>query len=166
MSRLKYLENLDLKSVPNDVLKAIARAEDVNVGFQIAPMIDVVFVIMLFFMVMAGAVKTERLMITALPGPQGEFHSGVPEEILISVSDDGAISLNDEELVAAGQTDFRRLKMTLAALSSNAARHNEKVLVTVESDDAARYQCIIDVMNALTAARLGNVTFTVGHDEP
>lgn len=28
MSRLKYLENLDLKQVPNDVLKAIARAVD------------------------------------------------------------------------------------------------------------------------------------------
>ena len=31
-----------------------------NFGFQIAPMIDVVFVIMLFFMVMAGAVKVEN----------------------------------------------------------------------------------------------------------
>ena len=31
-----------------------------NLGFQIAPMIDVVFVIMLFFMVMAGAVKVEN----------------------------------------------------------------------------------------------------------
>ena len=32
---------------------------DGTLGFQIAPMIDVVFVIMLFFMVMAGAVKVE-----------------------------------------------------------------------------------------------------------
>ena len=31
-----------------------------DVGFQIAPMIDVVFVIMLFFIVMAGAVKVEH----------------------------------------------------------------------------------------------------------
>ena len=34
--------------------------KDAELGFQIAPMIDVVFVIMLFFMVMAGSVKTER----------------------------------------------------------------------------------------------------------
>ena len=33
---------------------------DGNVGFQIAPMIDVVFVIMLFFMLMAGSVKVEK----------------------------------------------------------------------------------------------------------
>ena len=37
-------------------------------GFQIAPMIDVVFVIMLFFMVMAGAVKVENELNTQLPG--------------------------------------------------------------------------------------------------
>ena len=39
-----------------------------DVGFQIAPMIDVVFVIMLFFMVMAGAVKVEHELKTTLPG--------------------------------------------------------------------------------------------------
>ena len=37
-----------------------------NLGFQIAPMIDVVFVIMLFFMVMAGAVKVENELNTQL----------------------------------------------------------------------------------------------------
>ena len=39
-----------------------------TVGFQIAPMIDVVFVIMLFFMVMAGAVKVEKELNVTLPG--------------------------------------------------------------------------------------------------
>ena len=43
-----------------------------NLGFQIAPMIDVVFVIMLFFMVMAGAVKVERELNTKLPGHRGD----------------------------------------------------------------------------------------------
>jgi len=40
---------------------------DAAPGFQIAPMIDVVFVIMLFFMVMAGAVKVEHELKTTLP---------------------------------------------------------------------------------------------------
>ena len=33
---------------------------EVHLGFQIAPMVDVVFVIMLFFMVLAGSVKVEN----------------------------------------------------------------------------------------------------------
>jgi len=38
-------------------MKQRQESADAPPGFQIAPMIDVVFVIMLFFMVMAGAVK-------------------------------------------------------------------------------------------------------------
>ena len=49
-------------------MKRIEDTENINLGFQIAPMIDVVFVIMLFFMVMAGAVKVEHELKTALPG--------------------------------------------------------------------------------------------------
>ena len=41
---------------------------EINLGFQIAPMIDVVFVILLFFMVMAGAVQVENAHNTKLPG--------------------------------------------------------------------------------------------------
>ena len=40
--------------------KRTIETDQLVMGFQIAPMIDVVFVIMLFFMVMAGAVKVER----------------------------------------------------------------------------------------------------------
>ena len=49
-------------------MKRIEDTDNPNMGFQIAPMIDVVFVIMLFFMVMAGAVKVEHELKTALPG--------------------------------------------------------------------------------------------------
>jgi len=41
-------------------MKQKPETADASPGFQIAPMIDVVFVIMLFFMVMAGAVKVEH----------------------------------------------------------------------------------------------------------
>ena len=48
-------------------------SNDGNFGFQIAPMIDVVFVIMLFFMVMAGAVKVENELNTQLPGTRRDL---------------------------------------------------------------------------------------------
>ena len=49
-------------------MKQKPESPDAAPGFQIAPMIDVVFVIMLFFMVMAGAVKVEHELKTTLPG--------------------------------------------------------------------------------------------------
>ena len=50
--------------------------QDAEVGFQIAPMIDVVFVIMLFFMVQAGdrQVETELKMKLPLPLKPSKMH--------------------------------------------------------------------------------------------
>ena len=68
-----------------------------NLGFQIAPMIDVVFVIMLFFMVMAGAVKVENELNTQLPGTaETSSSTDFVDEQIISISDGGEISLNEE----------------------------------------------------------------------
>jgi len=44
--------------------------EAVNLGFQIAPMIDVVFVIMLFFMVMAGSREGRKRAQAATAGDE------------------------------------------------------------------------------------------------
>ena len=41
---------------------------EVNLGFQIAPMIDVVFVILLFFIVQASDIQVENAHVTKLPG--------------------------------------------------------------------------------------------------
>jgi biopolymer transport protein ExbD len=66
-----------------------------DAGFQIAPMIDVVFVIMLFFMVMAGAVKVEHELKTTLPGnAETAKETEMPDEITIGVAENGAITIN------------------------------------------------------------------------
>src|SRR6187402_1003633 len=75
-------------------------AEPVHLGFQIAPMIDVVFVIMLFFMVMAGAVKVEMILNTTLPGaavPDRADEPVPPDEIVVLIAEDGTVTMNEEE---------------------------------------------------------------------
>jgi len=66
---------------------------DAAPGFQIAPMIDVVFVIMLFFMVMAGAVKVEHELKTTLPGnAETAKETDLPDEVTIGVSETGEVT--------------------------------------------------------------------------
>jgi biopolymer transport protein ExbD len=133
-------------------------------GFQIAPMIDVVFVIMLFFMVMAGAIRAERHLVTALPSPALE--TGVPDEIVIEISDDGYIALNEEEVAIGADTALKQLYMQLDNLQRDAvARGGQPILVTIQADEQARYQRIVDVLNVLARAGMTNVTFTVGAEE-
>src|SRR6201995_3634332 len=86
-------------------------------GFQIAPMIDVVFVIMLFFMVMAGAVERENELKTTLPG-SAETSNSVEfvDEQVIAVSDTGEVALNDEPFDTPGSKELPQLTATLMRL--------------------------------------------------
>jgi biopolymer transport protein ExbD len=134
-------------------------------GFQIAPMIDVVFVIMLFFMVMAGAVKVERELNTTLPGStEAPAGTDFVDEIFIAISEDGEVSLNDEPFDSPESATLPRLRDTLLRLKQNADNAKTTAVVTVVSDPNARYSRTIHVLDALAVAKIETVTFTVAED--
>jgi biopolymer transport protein ExbD len=146
-------------------MKPFTQEDEGTLGFQIAPMIDVVFVIMLFFMVMAGAVKVENELSTKLPGsaeasPAAEFN----DETIIGISDEGEVSLNDEPFDTPESSDLPQLRATLMRLKENADSAKQPAVVTIVSDAHAKYSRTIDVLNALAAAKILNVTFNVNED--
>ena len=137
-----------------------------NVGFQIAPMIDVVFVIMLFFMVMAGAVKVENELNTTLPGSADTSTStDFVDEQIITIAEDGGVALNDEPLDDNKSALMPQLTGTLMRLKQTSDAAKSQLAVTIASEPAAKYGRAIDVLNALAAAKIDNVTFTVNEDE-
>lgn len=137
-----------------------------SVGFQIAPMIDVVFVIMLFFMVMAGAVKVEKELNTTLPGTaETSSSSDFVDEQIISISDAGEITLNEEPYDSPTSHDLPQLKGVLMRLKQNADAAKTPTVVTIISDPAAKYSRTVDVLDALAVAQISNVTFTVSEEE-
>lgn len=144
----------------------IAPHRDGDIGFQIAPMIDVVFVIMLFFMVMAGSVKVEKELNSQLPG-NAETSGAVEfvDEQVITITEAGEIALNDEPLSPAGDLRMDRLKATLTRLKEASDQAKSPTLVTVVSEPAAKYSRTIDVLNALAVSGISNVTFTVTEEE-
>jgi biopolymer transport protein ExbD len=137
-----------------------------NVGFQIAPMIDVVFVIMLFFMVMAGAVKIENELNTQLPGTAATSTStDFVDEQIITISDIGEVSLNDEPFDTPQSKELPQLRGTLMRLKQNADAAKTPAVVTIISDEQAKYSRTVDVLDALAVAKIDNVTFTVAEEE-
>jgi len=142
--------------------------DQVNMGFQIAPMIDVVFVIMLFFMVMAGAVKVERELKTTLPGmapPVATEEPQPPDEIMVTVEETGVVTLNEEEFDTPENKVLPNFTATLMRLKQEADNRNAKVMVTIQAEEQARYERVIDVLNSMAKAKISNVTFTVGGDD-
>lgn len=142
-------------------------SSEVNLGFQIAPMIDVVFVILLYFMVMAGDLQVEKAHVTKLPGSVEETKEPVnlPDEIAIRIEDDGQVYLNDDPLDTPESRDLLDLTGTLVQLRTSSDSTNTKVLVTIYANELAKYQRVIYVLDALTRAKIGNVTFQAGAPE-
>ena len=136
-------------------------------GFQIAPMIDVVFVIMLFFMVMAGAVKVENELNTTLPGSISESTSASNEfvdEITITIAENGEVALNDEPFDSPTSHEMKQLRDTLMRLKQNAGNAHTPTVVTIVSEPQAKYHRTVAVLDALAAAKIDTVTFNVSDD--
>ncbi len=137
-----------------------------TLGFQIAPMIDVVFVIMLFFMVMAGAVKVERELNTQLPGnAETSNATEFVDEQVITISEAGEVALNDEPMDTPASREMPSLKATLIRLKKASDEAKSPCMVTVVSEPSAKYSRTVDVLDALSVAGITNVTFTVGDEE-
>jgi biopolymer transport protein ExbD len=129
-------------------------------------MIDVVFVIMLFFMLMAGSVKVEKELNTKLPGvAETSAPTDFVDEQIIAISPQGDITLNDEPFDSVSSTDLPQLKATLTRLKQAGDAAKSPVLITIISDPQAKYSRTINVLDALSVVGLGNVTFTVSEED-
>lgn len=147
-------------------MKTISDSDGPHLGFQIAPMIDVVFVIMLFFMVMAGAMKMEGILPARLPGIPVDGNVKSPDhEVMLGVGEDGTITLNGESFDSSASKDLPALTATLQRLKALTDRNHDRVLVSVTAEPDARYERICDVLNAVTKASIADITFTVDREE-
>jgi biopolymer transport protein ExbD len=137
---------------------------EVNLGFQIAPMIDVVFVILLYFMVMAGDIQVEKAHNTKLPGTveQTDKPVNLPDEIAIRIEDDGQVLLNDDPLDDPVIHTLPELTGNLIQLKTSSTASGSEMLVTIYANELAKYQRVIEVLDALTRAQVSNVTFQAG----
>ena len=137
-----------------------------DAGFQIAPMIDVVFVIMLFFMVMAGAVKVEHELKTTLPGnAETAKETEMPDEITIGVSENGAITINEDPVGQPNDKTLEGLYNEMMKMATAAKQSKTKLLITVQAEEAAKYDRVINVLDVLARADIPNVTFAVAEPE-
>jgi|LakMenEpi13Jul12_1017406.scaffolds.fasta_scaffold15669_1 biopolymer transport protein ExbD len=139
---------------------------EVNIGFQIAPMIDVVFVILLFFIVSASDIQVENAHVTKLPGTvETQSDTPMPDEIAISIEDDGQVFLNDDPLDTPEAKMLPELASNLNQLRESSEASKSEVLVTIYANELARYERVVDVLDAMSRAKITNVSFQAGSPE-
>jgi biopolymer transport protein ExbD len=137
-----------------------------DVGFQIAPMIDVVFVILVFFMSLAAQIRIEQILQTRLPGlAVASTTTEFVDEQILQVGQDGEVTLNDESFDSPDSRGLPQLTNTLGQLQASSDAAKSKLVVTLISHPDSPYYRTIDVLNALAVAGVTNVTFTADEEQ-
>lgn len=129
-------------------------SEDQEIGFQIAPMVDVVFVLLLFFMATAGSQVVTRELSTNLPGSQPSRLAVVPIEVAIDAQ--GLVRLNGQVIDKVGGHDLPELQ---AWFEKTLARFGDRDPVIIRPDPSTPHARVIDVLNTASRAGVKKITF-------
>ena len=127
-------------------------AVDVN----LTPLIDVVFLLLIFFMVSTSFTKETHLSID-LPEAQGEASADAVEQIEILINESGVYTINARQLV---DTDIGTLKSAIRQMSSG----DTSMPMVITADAQTPHQAVVRAMDA--AGQMGFVHLSITTMQP
>jgi len=126
-------------------------------GIQLAPMIDIVFLLLIFFIVTWQFSRSETELNVSVPTAEEGAELTRPKgEIIINVLGDGVIR------VEGSTVDLPQLHDKLAAI----ARQFENQPVRIRGDGSVAYQRIVEVIDTCQKAGIWNISFATQRPTP
>ena len=126
---------------------------------NITPLIDVVFLLLIFFMVSTTFERESQIQIE-LPRASGEEFPEVPPKYLdIVVDREGTFYVNQQEVV---NTEVETLKRAI----TKAAMDQQDLPVIITADALTPHQAVITVMDAASQLGYLRITFAARQPEP
>jgi len=129
---------------------------------SMAPLIDVAFLLLIFFLVTTTLQKQEADLALALPGLATiESEPVKVDQMLVQIMIDGSILVN-KELVESepGNRDLPNLTDRLTRYAAAADISGSEPMVIIDCHEEAFEQRFIDVLNACAKATIKNVSLT------
>lgn len=127
------------------------------VEINLAPLIDVVFLLLIFFMVSTTFKDDSRLRVQ-LPHAQGEEAQAQEQVIRIVIDRAGRFFIDDREV-----TDPKT--QTLVKLLSERRGEDPNLPVLIQADAATPHQAVITAMDAASQAGLTRIAFAATRDQ-
>lgn len=144
----------------------MARKSDIldsNDKVSLLPMIDIVFLLLTYFIMTSALIKEEGDLGVQLPvDSQSQTDSEPPLEAIISIMPDGEIQMNMQPMDNFASRDMPQLTEALRRLKSSADASGLDTVVTIQADDESPHQRSVDALNACAAASIRMVTFGDG----
>ena len=121
-------------------------------GINLTPLIDVMFNLILFFMVATRFSEMEREIDVQVPQvAEAKPMTSPPQEIVVNIQDDGSVMLHGDPV------SLVQLSTTLR----EARERYEDQSVLIRGDGRAVYQYVADVMSACTEAGIRHLNLGV-----
>jgi biopolymer transport protein ExbD len=132
------------------------RSEPVTVAFQIAPMVDILLVLLCFFVVTWSMARKENELDVRVPSAQaGQESNPVVNQTVLNVKADGSIVWDRKPITRDALLE--RLK-SLAALFPDYA-------IILRGDVKTDYDHIVQVLDTCRQAGIWNVAFATSKSE-
>jgi len=116
-----------------------------EIDLNLTPLIDVVFLLLIFFMVSTTFEKTAKLKID-LPEASAKVTSSNDKKIVVGIDTKGNYYVNDRQLV---NTQVKTLKLALLKLSGS----DKTMPIVLRADAKTPHQAVVRVMDA--ASQIG-----------
>mgnify|MGYP001591636522 CR=1 FL=1 len=129
-------------------MKIQSRDPAADLALNLAPMIDVVFLLLIFFMVATTFAEKEKELSLDLPAAEsGEVAADPIDEIVVNILADGTLRVDGRDHDRA----------SLRELFVQAARRNPETPVTIRGDRVSQLQVVTDVMDVCRVSGLVDI---------
>jgi biopolymer transport protein ExbD len=126
-------------------------------AFQLAPMIDIVFLLLIFFIVTWQFSRSEMDLKVKVPtSTEGQEPHRNYNEIIINVRDSGEMLVDGENLTE--EQLFAKLKVI--------SRVNENQPVRLRADADASWQTMVEVIDIVERGGIWNISFATQRPAP
>ena len=125
------------------------RKEKPEVQVNLTPLIDIVFLLLIFFMV-STSFKKETQIKLELPKASVEPLEETPESLEISIDQEGRFFVNGKALV---NVSIDTLKLAIGPI----IKENKNIPVVVSADAKTPYQSVITAMDATSQLGVTNL---------
>ena len=119
-------------------------------GIQLAPLVDVLLLLLIFFLITWNAARNENELDVKVPKASAAREKSAPiGDVIVNVKSDGNVVVNRRTLSGPD----------LATMLKGLVQLNPDQAVVIRGDEAGAYKNIIGVLNVCSEAGVTNVAF-------
>jgi biopolymer transport protein ExbD len=127
-----------------------SRTASQHPGIQLAPLVDVLLLLLIFFLLTWNAARNENELDIKIPKATAATEKSAPiGDVIVNVKADGSVVVNRRALSGP---DLATLLKKLVQLNSDQA-------VVIRGDEAGEYKNIVNVLDICSQAGVTNVAF-------